>query len=537
MLAKPMRVFISHSSQDRERADEICRLLEKRGIRCWIAPRDVRPGFAYGAEIIDAIDATTAMVLVLSQHSNASVHVTHEVERAVRKRKAIIPFLIEDVEPAKGLAFFIGTTHQIDAWKPPLDPYVEQLAQAIRSLADPEASSIAESVAGNARADAPPTPRHRRPIWFALGLGGAALAITLATVILLAVKSEKKAGGPGAAIESGGVKTGRASPAHTRAEAPHDVNRIAVLEFENQRKNDSENDWYCKALQAAFNTELSKLPQLSVVAPEIIERTVREADRDRMVVAQQLGVRRFITGSFAVLGETIRIDARVVETTNGTQEIAANVEGKRDGFFDLQKALALETLEHFRVRLTQAQEASLTKTSRVSPDKYRMLLQAEGVTKVERKDPVGSTEPHARRAPGTHPDCDHRLSWCAALGLASVAAAQTATEGTEELARQLLESYRRAQEEGNLDQIAALHVSFSESRRKAIQAYLVNIEDLRVRFTGVQVQPHGQDLAVSYTRVDEFVDKETGEDLSLEVRVTKFLVRDGGGWKFVEAEE
>src|SRR5579862_5774058 len=58
---------------------------------------------------------------------------------------------------------------------------------------------------------------------------------------------------------------------------PPDLRTIAVMEFENQRPDDAGNNWYCKALQTAFNTELNRIPQLSVVAPELIQRTAKEA--------------------------------------------------------------------------------------------------------------------------------------------------------------------------------------------------------------------------------------------------------------------
>ena len=44
--------FISHAKGDQKRAREIAALLEARGLKCWIAPRDVRPGQSYGDEII-----------------------------------------------------------------------------------------------------------------------------------------------------------------------------------------------------------------------------------------------------------------------------------------------------------------------------------------------------------------------------------------------------------------------------------------------------------------------------------------------------
>jgi hypothetical protein len=37
-------VFISHSSQDKKIADAVCNFLEKHGVLCWMAPRDITPG-------------------------------------------------------------------------------------------------------------------------------------------------------------------------------------------------------------------------------------------------------------------------------------------------------------------------------------------------------------------------------------------------------------------------------------------------------------------------------------------------------------
>jgi hypothetical protein len=48
-------VFISHSSKDKVMADAICAGLEARGVRCWIAPRDILPGIEWTKSIVDAI--------------------------------------------------------------------------------------------------------------------------------------------------------------------------------------------------------------------------------------------------------------------------------------------------------------------------------------------------------------------------------------------------------------------------------------------------------------------------------------------------
>ena len=379
--------------------------------------------------------------------------------------------------------------------------------------ADAEAPSRADAERrGSALAPRPPALRRAaRSPW------AAAAVVTAACLI-------------GAAVW---YARGRQPPHSAPLAAAGESNSIAVLEFENQRGDDPRDDWYSKALQTAFNTELSKIPQLSVVAPEIIRRTARDSGIDRMAAARELGVSRFITGSFAVLGNTIRIDARIVETTNGLQETAENVEGNQDEFFTLQKKLALQTLDHFRVRLTEAQEATLRRTTNSRLDKYRMLLEAEGVTGGAPANSPGAGEPHAQLDPETMERARATRGWFSGT-CAWGATALAQTPDAEVAARALLEEYRRAHEEGNLDRLASLYVSFPDSQRQALGAYLKDVRRLRVELVDVKIQPRGADLAVSYTRRDSFIYKDTGEPVSLEVRVTKFLVQDGGKWKFGE---
>ncbi len=112
--------FLSYSSQDKAIANAMCHHLEQRGLRCWIAPRDVRPGEDYAAEIIDAIMASRALVVVFSANANASKHVKSEVERAVSHGTVVIPFRTEDVQPSKTLELFLA---QSTGWMPCRRPW------------------------------------------------------------------------------------------------------------------------------------------------------------------------------------------------------------------------------------------------------------------------------------------------------------------------------------------------------------------------------------------------------------------------------
>lgn len=91
-------------------------MLENGGIQCWLAPRDVPPGANWGQAIVEAIDACTAMILLLSQSSNESVHVANEVERAVSKRKRLFPIRLQDVRPGPALELHVSSAQWIDIY-------------------------------------------------------------------------------------------------------------------------------------------------------------------------------------------------------------------------------------------------------------------------------------------------------------------------------------------------------------------------------------------------------------------------------------
>lgn len=120
-------IFVSYSQPDRAAAFALAQRAEARGLRVWIAPRDVTPGADWAAEIIDAISQARLMVLVFSGNSNDSGQVRREVERAAHKQVPILPFRIEDVLPSKSLEYFLGTQHWMDAFPPPCEPHIERL--------------------------------------------------------------------------------------------------------------------------------------------------------------------------------------------------------------------------------------------------------------------------------------------------------------------------------------------------------------------------------------------------------------------------
>ncbi|MFN7942855.1 MAG: toll/interleukin-1 receptor domain-containing protein [Thermoanaerobaculia bacterium] len=127
-------VFLSYASEDKPEADAACALLERRGLRCWVAPRDILPGSDWSSAIVDAIRAARVLVLVFSRFSNDSVQVKREVERAVSLGLPILPFRLDDVPLSKHMEYFISSPHWLDAMSPPLEAHLEKLADTTAAL-------------------------------------------------------------------------------------------------------------------------------------------------------------------------------------------------------------------------------------------------------------------------------------------------------------------------------------------------------------------------------------------------------------------
>jgi tetratricopeptide (TPR) repeat protein len=164
--APAFSAFISHAKADAKKAQAIAEGLEKRGFKCWIAPRDVKAGRAYGDEIIRGIESARAFVLVLSKASNDSAFVAREVERAVSKKKPVFAIRIADVQPAPALELFISSTQWIDAFPGRIGTQIDRLAALLA-----EEEGVPSDVSGRE----PPRPRSL-PKW-ALPLGAAAAIV------------------------------------------------------------------------------------------------------------------------------------------------------------------------------------------------------------------------------------------------------------------------------------------------------------------------------------------------------------------------
>lgn len=107
------KLFISYSSKNQQIANALCAYLERQGIRCWIAPRDIPSASNYAGEITRAIKSAEQVLLLYSKDACKSVHVKNEINLAIKNAKSIFPYCLDDSPYDDDLEYYLSTRQRI----------------------------------------------------------------------------------------------------------------------------------------------------------------------------------------------------------------------------------------------------------------------------------------------------------------------------------------------------------------------------------------------------------------------------------------
>lgn len=92
------RVFISHSSKDYLSVEKYVDMLEKQGVSCWIAPRNIPYGANHAKVIPDAIRKARCMLVFISNQAQESEEIDKEIRLADNFHIPIIPIRLDSCD-------------------------------------------------------------------------------------------------------------------------------------------------------------------------------------------------------------------------------------------------------------------------------------------------------------------------------------------------------------------------------------------------------------------------------------------------------
>jgi len=129
----PHDVFVSYSTIDKTITNTIVASMEQNQIRCWFAPRDIKPSEDWGKAISNAIEQSKVFLLIFSGNSNQSQRVLDELNLAISREISILPFRIENLEPDGAMRLHLSSRHWLDAYDSSWETHIKKLILTVSS--------------------------------------------------------------------------------------------------------------------------------------------------------------------------------------------------------------------------------------------------------------------------------------------------------------------------------------------------------------------------------------------------------------------
>lgn len=329
-------VFISYGSPNSTVAENVCAALERAGVTCWIAPRDVTPGTFYADEIVHAIDAAKAIVLILSQDAATSPHVVREVERAASKRHPVVSLRIDKAPLPAGLEYFLNTSQWLDASGDNAARAMPKLIAAVRVAI--QAPAVTAAAAAISPTDKPrlSTRSVNRTVIVVASVVGLSVAGLVADRLWLSSRRAASTPGPTVAAQTtptAGAAVRVVPPGPTAFTPPE--HSVAVLPFTNM-SGDPKQDYFSDGLSEELLNALASIRGLQVAA-RTSSFSFKDKGADVATIAHQLNVGAVLEGSVRKDGGQIRITAQLINAVTGFHIWSHTYDR------DLKNVLALQT--------------------------------------------------------------------------------------------------------------------------------------------------------------------------------------------------
>jgi len=358
-------VFISYASQDAAVAEAIVEALERQGLKCWIAPRDVTAGAPYAGQIIHAIDAAKASVLILSKDAASSPHVLREVERSASKRHPIVSLRIDQAPLPADFEYFLNTSHWLDTSAGDVGRALPKLIAAVQAALETPAVMPVDAPTSHPTPPVSARSPHRMPIVLASVVGLGLVGFAADRLWL----SSRRASAPPA--------TAPAAPAPAPATATPTIpeKSVAVLPFvDMSEKKDQE--YFSDGLSEELLDLLSRVPELHVVARTSAFSFKGKSD-DIPTIARKLHVANVLEGSVRRSGNHLRITAQLVRADNGYHLWSQTYDRTLDDIFKIQDDIAGSVVQALKVALLEGSPPKATETQ--STEAYTLYVQAKSM--------------------------------------------------------------------------------------------------------------------------------------------------------------
>jgi DNA-binding SARP family transcriptional activator len=153
------------------------------------------------------------------------------------------------------------------------------------------------------------------------------------------------------------------------------TNSLAILPFVNSG-GDPDSEYLSDGITESIINTLSQLPQLKVMARSTVFR-YKGVEIDPQEVGGRLGVRAVLTGRVLNRGNTLNIQAELVEVSDGSQVWGEQYTRNSSDIFEVQEDIAREITAKLRLRLSGEEKGRLTRRHTESTEAYHAYLRGQ----------------------------------------------------------------------------------------------------------------------------------------------------------------
>lgn len=171
-------IFVSYSRNDNDVVGRVAGALEARNIDLWLDIEDIAGASFWSEKIVDAIQNSAGVLLLLSPDSASSDNVSKELSIALEEHKPILPVYLEPTELSNRLRYQLTGIQYIEMHGIDDVDRLDEIAGVLRSLIEGGKGEGPTPVRSRHRAGRPASARPSMR-WAALVLGALAILAML----------------------------------------------------------------------------------------------------------------------------------------------------------------------------------------------------------------------------------------------------------------------------------------------------------------------------------------------------------------------
>ncbi len=312
-------VFISYSREDKDRVIDLAQKLREAGVSLWIDQGGIDGAAMWSEEIVNALENSKVLMLMVSEKAVTSHNVVKEVTIASERKGHILPVHLEPTRIPQGLKYPLAGIQHIEYF-----------------AATPEEAT--KSI--------------------------------LRSLERLGVKLQKPE-----PMTAGAPPPQTASHSMDSVETAIEGRAVAVIPFDNLSP-DADTDYFSDGLTEELINSLSSISEIEVVS-RMTSGQYKATKKDAQTIGREIGARYIIGGSVRKFQENIRISARLVDATSNREVWAQTYKGKLDDIFDIQEQVGQQIAEALKVKLSVAEKVTLKKRATPSAEAYDLYLRGK----------------------------------------------------------------------------------------------------------------------------------------------------------------